>query len=247
MNDLYLDKENIPKHVAIIMDGNGRWAKQKGEMRIFGHTNGVESVRASLTAAGEIGVKYLTLYAFSTENWNRPKEEVAALMDLLVKAIYDEVEELNEKGVKLDTIGNTNILPDSCQVALNEAKERTKNNSRITLILALSYSSRWEIAQAIKKMAGEAKDGSLSIEAINEDLISSYLSTANYPDPELLIRTSGENRVSNFLMWQLAYTELYFTKTLWPDFKKEHFYKAIKDYQERERRFGKTSEQITDE
>ena len=231
MNDLYLDKENIPKHVAIIMDGNGRWAKEKGEMRIFGHTNGVESVRASLTAAGEIGIKYLTLYAFSTENWNRPKEEVAALMDLLVKAIYDEVEELNKKGVKLDTIGNTNILPDSCQVALNEAKE----------------SSRWEIAQAIKKMAGEAKDGSLSIETINEDLISSYLSTANYPDPELLIRTSGENRVSNFLMWQLAYTELYFTKTLWPDFKKEHFYKAIKDYQERERRFGKTSEQIIDE
>ena len=247
MNNHFLDKNNIPKHVAIIMDGNGRWAKQKGEMRIFGHTNGVESVRESLTAAAEIGVKYLTLYAFSTENWNRPKEEVAALMDLLVKAIYDEVEELNEKGVRLETIGNTSILPVSCREALTKAKERTKNNDKITLILALSYSSRWEIAQAVKTMAEESISGRLDVETINEDLISSYLSTSNFPDPELLIRTSGENRVSNFLMWQLAYTELYFTETLWPDFKKEHFFKAIKDYQDRERRFGKTSEQIINE
>ena len=247
MNDLFLDKNNIPKHVAIIMDGNGRWAKQKGEMRIFGHTNGVESVRESLTAAAEIGVKYLTLYAFSTENWNRPKEEVAALMDLLVKAIYDEVEELNEKGVRLETIGNTSILPTSCREALAKAKDRTKNNNKITLILALSYSSRWEIAQAVKTMAEESILGKLDVETINEDLISSYLSTSDFPDPELLIRTSGENRVSNFLMWQLAYTELYFTETLWPDFKKEHFFKAIKDYQDRERRFGKTSEQIVNE
>ena len=247
MNDLFLDKNNIPKHVAIIMDGNGRWAKQKGEMRIFGHTNGVESVRESLTAAAEIGVKYLTLYAFSTENWNRPKEEVAALMDLLVKAIYDEVEELNEKGVKLETIGNTSILPVSCRDALTKAKYRTKDNNKITLILALSYSSRWEIAQAVKTMAEESISGKLDVETINEDLISSYLSTSDFPDPELLIRTSGENRVSNFLMWQLAYTELYFTETLWPDFKKEHFFKAIKDYQDRERRFGKTSEQIVNE
>lgn len=247
MNNHFLDKNNIPKHVAIIMDGNGRWAKQKGEMRIFGHTNGVESVRESLTAAAEIGVKYLTLYAFSTENWNRPKEEVAALMDLLVKAIYDEVEELNEKGVRLETIGNTSILPVSCREALTKAKERTKNNDKITLILALSYSSRWEIAQAVKTMAEESISGRLDVETINEDLISSYLSTSNFPDPELLIRTSGENRVSNFLMWQLAYTELYFTETLWPDFKKEHFFKAIKDYQDRERRFGKTSEQIVNE
>ena len=247
MNNHFLDKNNIPKHVAIIMDGNGRWAKQKGEMRIFGHTNGVESVRESLTAAAEIGVKYLTLYAFSTENWNRPKEEVAALMDLLVKAIYDEVEELNEKGVRLETIGNTSILPVSCREALTKAKERTKNNDKITLILALSYSSRWEIAQAVKTMAEESISGKLYVETINEDLISSYLSTSNFPDPELLIRTSGENRVSNFLMWQLAYTELYFTETLWPDFKKEHFFKAIKDYQDRERRFGKTSEQIVNE
>lgn len=247
MNNHFLDKNNIPKHVAIIMDGNGRWAKQKGEMRIFGHTNGVESVRESLTAAAEIGVKYLTLYAFSTENWNRPKEEVAALMDLLVKAIYDEVEELNEKGVRLETIGNTSILPVSCREALTKAKERTKNNDKITLILALSYSSRWEIAKAVKTMAEESISGKLDVETINEDLISSYLSTSNFPDPELLIRTSGENRVSNFLMWQLAYTELYFTETLWPDFKKEHFFKAIKDYQDRERRFGKTSEQIVNE
>tara|TARA_B100000963_G_scaffold5878_1_gene4566 strand:+ start:1290 stop:2033 length:744 start_codon:yes stop_codon:yes gene_type:complete len=247
MNDLFLDKNNIPEHVAIIMDGNGRWAKQKGEMRIFGHTNGVESVRESLTAAAEIGVKYLTLYAFSTENWNRPKEEVAALMDLLVKAIYDEVEELNQKGVKLETIGNTSILPVSCREALTKAKERTKENDNITLILALSYSSRWEIAQAVKTMAEESISGKLDVETINEDLISSYLSTSDFPDPELLIRTSGENRVSNFLMWQLAYTELYFTETLWPDFKKEHFFKAIKDYQDRERRFGKTSEQIVNE
>tara|TARA_B100001027_G_C16233975_1_gene316114 strand:- start:139 stop:882 length:744 start_codon:yes stop_codon:yes gene_type:complete len=247
MNNHFLDKNNIPKHVAIIMDGNGRWAKQKGEMRIFGHTNGVESVRESLTAAAEIGVKYLTLYAFSTENWNRPKEEVAALMDLLVKAIYDEVEELNEKGVRLETIGNTSILPVSCREALTKAKERTKDNDKITLILALSYSSRWEIAQAVKTMAEESISGKLNVKTINEDLISSYLSTSNFPDPELLIRTSGENRVSNFLMWQLAYTELYFTETLWPDFKKEHFFKAIKDYQERERRFGKTSEQIVND
>ena len=247
MNNHFLDKNNIPKHVAIIMDGNGRWAKQKGEMRIFGHTNGVESVRESLTAAAEIGVKYLTLYAFSTENWNRPKEEVAALMDLLVKAIYDEVEELNEKGVRLETIGNTSILPVSCREALTKAKERTKNNDKITLILALSYSSRWEIAQAVKTMAEESISGILNVETIIDDLISSYLSTSNFPDPELLIRTSGENRVSNFLMWQLAYTELYFTETLWPDFKKEHFFKAIKDYQDRERRFGKTSEQIVNE
>jgi undecaprenyl diphosphate synthase len=247
MNDLFLDKNNIPKHVAIIMDGNGRWAKQKGEMRIFGHTNGVESVRESLTAAAEIGVKYLTLYAFSTENWNRPKEEVAALMDLLVKAIYDEVEELNEKGVRLETIGNTSILPISCREALAKAKDRTKDNNKITLILALSYSSRWEIAQAVKTMAEESISGKLDVETINEELISSYLSTSDFPDPELLIRTSGENRVSNFLMWQLAYTELYFTETLWPDFKKEHFFKAIKDYQDRERRFGKTSEQIVNE
>ena len=247
MKDIVLDNNRIPKHVAVIMDGNGRWAQQKGEMRIFGHTNGVNSVREALTAAGEIGVEYLTLYAFSTENWNRPKEEIAALMDLLVQSIYNEVDELNKKGVRLRTIGDVDILPSSCQTALKDAIERTKNNNRVTLILALSYSSRWEISKAVQKMANQVIDGKLNPDAINEELISSYLSTADYPDPELLIRTSGENRVSNFLMWQMAYTELYFTETLWPDFKKEHFYKAIQDYQSRERRFGKTSEQIINE
>jgi len=247
MKDIVLDKNRIPKHVAVIMDGNGRWAQQKGEMRIFGHTNGVSSVREALTAAGEIGVEYLTLYAFSTENWNRPKEEIAALMDLLVQSIYNEVDELNKKGVRLRTIGDVDILPSSCQTALKDAIERTKNNNRVTLILALSYSSRWEISKAVQKMANQVIKGKLNPDAINEELISSYLSTADYPDPELLIRTSGENRVSNFLMWQMAYTELYFTETLWPDFKKEHFYKAIQDYQSRERRFGKTSEQIINE
>ena len=229
------------------MDGNGRWAKRKGELRIFGHTNGVDSVREALTAAVEVGVQYLTLYAFSTENWNRPKEEIAALMDLLVQSIYNEIDELNSKGVKLETIGDVEILPKTCQNALIDAKEKTKYNKKITLILALSYSSRREIAHAIKKMTQEVVDGKLSCDSINEDLISSYLSTANYPDPELLIRTSGENRVSNFLMWQLAYTELYFTKILWPDFKKKNFYRAIYDYQKRERRFGKTSDQILNE
>ena len=247
MKDIVLDNNRIPKHVAVIMDGNGRWAQQKGEMRIFGHTNGVNSVREALTAAGEIGVEYLTLYAFSTENWNRPKEEIAALMDLLVQSIYNEVDELNKNGVRLRTIGDVDILPSSCQSALNDAIERTKNNNRVTLILALSYSSRWEISKAVQKMANQVIKGKLNPDAINEELISSYLSTADYPDPELLIRTSGENRVSNFLMWQMAYTELYFTETLWPDFKKEHFYKAIQDYQSRERRFGKTSEQIINE
>jgi undecaprenyl diphosphate synthase len=247
VKDFQLDPKRIPQHVAIIMDGNGRWAKRKGELRIFGHTNGVDSVREALTAAVEVGVQYLTLYAFSTENWNRPKEEIAALMDLLVQSIYNEIDELNSKGVKLETIGDVEILPKTCQNALIDAKDKTKYNKKITLILALSYSSRREIAHAIKKMTQEVVDGKLSSDSINEDLISSYLSTANYPDPELLIRTSGENRVSNFLMWQLAYTELYFTKILWPDFKKKNFYRAIYDYQKRERRFGKTSDQILNE
>jgi undecaprenyl diphosphate synthase len=246
IKDIQLYPNRIPKHVAIIMDGNGRWAQKKGELRIFGHTNGVDSVREALTAAVEIGVQYLTLYAFSTENWNRPQQEIAALMDLLVQSIYNEIDELNNKGVKLETIGDVEILPKSCQNALVDAKKKTKDNQKITLILALSYSSRREISHAIQKMTKEVVDGNLKSEAINEDLISSYLSTANYPDPELLIRTSGENRVSNFLMWQLAYTELYFTKILWPDFKKKNFYKAIFDYQKRERRFGKTSQQILD-
>jgi len=229
---------NPLKHVAIIMDGNGRWAKQKGELRIFGHTNGVDSVREALTAAVEIGVEYLTLYAFSTENWNRPKEEIAALMDLLVQSIYNETDELNNQGVKLATIGDVEILPKSCQKALIEAKEKTKNNKKITLILALSYSSRREISLAIQKMSKEVVKGELNPKAINEDLVSSYLSTADYPDPELLIRTSGENRVSNFLMWQLAYAELFFEKKLWPDFNETDYSKIINKFKKVKRNYG---------
>ena len=239
-----IKQDQVPEHVAIIMDGNGRWAQQKGELRIFGHTSGVESVREALSAAGEIGVKYLTLYAFSTENWNRPKEEVDALMDLLVKSISAEIESLHKNEVRLKTIGDISNLPLSCQNALTEAVEKTSNNKKVTLILALSYSSRWEITNAITKIAKEIEGNNLESGKINEDLISSYLSTAEYPDPELLIRTSGENRISNFLMWQMAYTELFFTDTLWPDFKKESFFEAIVDYQNRERRFGKTAEQL---
>ena len=236
--------DKVPQHVAIIMDGNGRWAQQQGELRIFGHTNGVDSVRSVITASAEIGVEYLTLYAFSTENWNRPQEEIDSLMNLLVQSITNELNEMHENGVQLRTIGNTANLPLSCQQALNDAIEQTKNNDRLTLILALSYSSRWEITNAISKIAENIEHNNLSSNEINEELISSYLSTANFPDPELLIRTSGENRISNFLMWQLAYTELLFTDTLWPDFDKECFYKAIVDYQKRERRFGKTTEQL---
>ena len=240
----HIKQDQVPEHVAIIMDGNGRWAQQKGELRIFGHTSGVESVREALSAAGEIGVKYLTLYAFSTENWNRPKEEVDALMDLLVKSISAEIESLHKNEVRLKTIGDISNLPLSCQNALTEAVEKTSNNKKVTLILALSYSSRWEITNAITKIAKQIEGNKLESGKINEDLISSYLSTAEYPDPELLIRTSGENRISNFLMWQMAYTELFFTDTLWPDFKKESFFEAIVDYQNRERRFGKTAEQL---
>lgn len=239
-----LDKENIPQHVAIIMDGNGRWAKQKGEERIFGHTYGVESVREALTAATESGVKFLTLYAFSTENWNRPKEEVDALMDLLVKTIASEIKSLNENGVKLKTIGDTDNLPNSCRMALEKAIDETSKNNRITLLLALSYSSKWEITRALRQLATEVKSGSLEPADITEAHIAKHLQTFAIPDPELLIRTSGEHRVSNFLLWQLAYSEFVFLDIMWPDFKKEHFYKAIYEYQKRERRFGMVSEQL---
>ncbi len=235
-----IDLFRIPKHVAIIMDGNGRWAKSQGKERIFGHFNGVEAVRASLKAATKAGVKYLTLYAFSTENWNRPKEEVEALMNLLVQTIMGEIEELDKNEVRLHTIGNIDNLPASCQAELERGMERTKNNSKINLILALSYSSRWEIGNAIKQIISEG----IEEEEITDELISSYLTTAAFPDPELLIRTSGEIRISNFLLWQIAYSELYFTETLWPDFSEEDFFKALVDYQSRERRFGKISEQL---
>ncbi len=240
-----IDKNNIPKHVAIIMDGNGRWAKQQGENRVFGHHEGVNSVREIVEACGEIGVKYLTLYAFSTENWNRPKEEVDALMELLVATISMETPNLNQKGVRLQAIGDIKSLPLSCQKELQESIDITSANSRVTLILALSYSSKWEITNAVKKIAEEVKSGKLNPDDISSKMIENNLSTINYPDPELMIRTSGEHRISNFLLWQLAYAEFYFTEVLWPDFRKQEFYKAILAYQNRERRFGLTSEQLT--
>lgn len=242
-----IDLAKVPVHVAIIMDGNGRWAKSKGEHRVFGHMNGVESVRAALTAATEVGVKYLTLYAFSSENWNRPKEEVAALMELLVRTILAEVEELNKNGVRLNAIGNLKTLPTECLDVLMEAIDKTRMNDRITLNLALSYSSKDEIVGAVKKIADDLKLGKIQSKDINAELIDNYLLTRDIPDPDLLIRTSGEHRISNFLLWQIAYAELYFTDTFWPDFNKNEFFKAVYSYQQRERRFGKISEQLTDQ
>ena len=240
----HIDPNNLPRHIAVIMDGNGRWAKKKGAMRIFGHRNAVQSVKDVTEACGELGVKYLTLYAFSTENWNRPKEEVEGLMELLVNTLKKEIKTLMDNQVKLKTIGDTSHLPKDCQDNLQWAKNETSKNDGLTLILALSYSGRWEITEAVKKIANEVKQGALNPEAVNDTLIENYLETAGIPDPELLIRTSGELRVSNFLLWQIAYTELYITPTLWPDFRKENLYEAIWSYQQRERRFGKTSEQL---
>jgi undecaprenyl diphosphate synthase len=228
------------------MDGNGRWAKQKGRTRIFGHRNGVKAVRESIEAAAEMGVKYLTLYAFSTENWNRPKDEVNGLMELLVATIGKEIKSLMENEIALHIIGDIQMLPAVCRKELKKAIEESKNNTRMNLVLALSYSSRWEIVNAVKTMVSEAKKGKLEAEDINEGEFTNYLSTAGYPDPELLIRTSGEHRISNFLLWQIAYSELYFIEKLWPDFRKHDFYQAIASYQSRERRFGKTSEQLKD-
>lgn len=239
-----IDLSKTPKHIAIIMDGNGRWAKKQGEMRLFGHNVGVESVREVLKGAKELGVKYLTLYAFSTENWNRPKEEVDGLMDLLVRTIANEVKELHDSGVRLQTIGDTNGLPLNCRKELLSAIESTKENTDITLVLALNYSSRWEILNASKNIVKDVSLGKINGEEITSELFDSYLTTNGIPDPELLIRTSGEHRISNFLLWQSAYTEFYFTEILWPDFKKEHLYEAVYDYQNRERRFGMVSEQL---
>jgi undecaprenyl diphosphate synthase len=240
-----IDKNNVPRHIAIIMDGNGRWAKKQGEDRIFGHHEGVNSVREIVEACGEIGVKYLTLYAFSTENWNRPKEEVDALMELLVSSISMETPNLLKKGVRLQVIGDIASLPASCQKELQESINATANNTTVTLILALSYSSKWEITNAVKEIAREIEEGKLKAKDISTKHIDAHLNTRNYPEPELMIRTSGEHRISNFLLWQLAYAEFYFTDTLWPDFRKQDFYKAILSYQNRERRFGKTSEQVS--
>lgn len=240
-----IDSSRVPQHIAIIMDGNGRWAKQQGENRIYGHYEGVNSVRDIVEAAGKAGVKYLTLYAFSTENWNRPKEEVDALMELLVSTISMETPELSKKNVRLQAIGNIQSLPTSCIQELNESIEKTSQNTGLTLVLALSYSSKWEMVNAIKKIAIDVKNGLVNPDNITEQNIEQYLCTKNIPDPELMIRTSGEHRISNFLLWQLAYSEFYFTDKLWPDFRAEDLYDAIINYQSRERRFGKTSEQLT--
>jgi undecaprenyl diphosphate synthase len=240
----HIDRNNMPQHVAVIMDGNGRWAKKKGALRIFGHRNAVQAVRDVTEGCGELGVKYLTLYAFSTENWKRPKEEVDGLMELLVNTVKQEIKTLMENKVRLKTIGETSHLPADCQENLNWAMDQTKDNTGLTLIMALSYSGRWELTTAIKALVEDVENKKISKAQINEQLLENYLQTSGIPDPELLIRTSGEMRISNFLLWQIAYTELYITPTLWPDFRKEHLYEAIWSYQQRERRFGKTSEQL---
>ncbi|MBR9920130.1 MAG: isoprenyl transferase [Bacteroidetes bacterium] len=240
----HINREKLPLHIAIIMDGNGRWAKQKGKPRVFGHRNGVKAVRETTEAAAELGIKYLTLYAFSTENWNRPKLEVNALMALLVETIRSEIKTLNKNGIRLQAIGDISKLPPRSYKELQNAMESTRDNDRMTLVLALNYSAKWEIMKAVKDLAQLVEDGSLSANDINEGTFANALSTKGMPDPELLIRTSGETRISNFLLWQIAYSELYFTPTFWPDFRKEDLYKAIIDYQQRERRFGKISEQV---
>jgi undecaprenyl diphosphate synthase len=248
MNDLksLVDFSNVPKHVAVIMDGNGRWAKQQGEERLYGHAKGVESVRSALHTAKELGVKYLTLYAFSTENWSRPQAEVDGLMDILVRSISNEIDELNENGVRMLAIGDIDGLPPACSISLKEAIEDTKNNTEITLILALNYSAKWELRKAIKEIANAVKSGELESESITDELISANLTTNTIPDPELMIRTSGEHRISNFLLWQLAYAEFYFTDVHWPAFGRDEFIKSVLAYQQRERRFGMVSEQINE-
>ncbi|WP_066632867.1 isoprenyl transferase [Labilibacter marinus] len=239
-----LIKERLPEHVAIIMDGNGRWAKKRGNSRVFGHRSGVKAVRAVLEAAGELEIGYITLYAFSTENWKRPKLEVDALMALLVSTITSETKTFMKNNVRLSVIGCIDTLPKEVKRKLVECIEKTSQNSGLTLNLAISYSARWEITDAVKKIAEQVKNNELDVDAIDAETISNNLTTANIPDPELMIRTSGELRISNFLLWQLAYAELYFCDTLWPDFQKEDFYEALMDFQSRERRFGKTSEQL---
>lgn len=247
INKSRLDTSHIPKHVAVIMDGNGRWAKQRGKLRIFGHSNAITAVRDTIEIAAELGVKYLTLYAFSTENWNRPQTEVSGLMELLVGTLGKEIKRLHENKIRLNTIGDFGMLPPKVQKEMSAAMELTKNNTHMTLNIALSYSSRWEIIRAVKEIALEAKQGKLDIADIDESVFNKYLTTAGMDEPELMIRTSGEHRISNFLLWQLSYSELYFTEKLWPDFRKQDFINAIIDYQGRERRFGKTSEQLEQE
>jgi undecaprenyl diphosphate synthase len=239
-----IDPDRVPVHVAVIMDGNGRWAEQQGEQRIQGHLNGVRPIRETLVTAAELGVKYLTLYAFSTENWNRPKAEVDALMELLVSTLASEVAELQAQGVRLHTIGDTDSLPAGCRSALAKAMEQTASNQRITLTLALSYSARWDILRMVRSIATDIRDHRIDMHAVTERLIDARLSTNGLPPPDLLVRTSGEQRISNFLLWEMAYTELWFTPVLWPDFRKEHFLQAVADFQQRQRRFGLTREQL---
>ncbi len=235
-----LDPNNIPKHVAIIMDGNGRWAKNRGKERVFGHMNGVDSVRAAVETAVKVGIEYLTLYAFSTENWNRPEEEINALMDLLVTTLVNESEELLEQGVKLNTIGDLSALPKQCQTSLESAVAQDPKHCKLVLTLALNYSSKWEITSAVRDIMNKG----LKSSDIDESTISEHLATSGIPDPELMIRTSGENRISNFMLWQLAYSEFHFSSVLWPDFREEHFIEALNDYQKRDRRFGGVSQLI---
>jgi len=239
-----IDYSRLPKHIAVIMDGNGRWAKGQGKVRVFGHEQGVLSVKDIVEGCVEVGIEYLTLYAFSTENWNRPKEEVDALMQILISTINRETETLNKNNIKLNAIGNISSLPQECIDDLQEAMANTAHNEKCTLTLALSYSAKWEIVEAAKKIATAVKNQALSIDDIDEEMFSSKLTTVNIPDPELMIRTSGEHRISNYLLWQMAYTEFYFTDVLWPDFRREDLFEAIVDYQKRERRFGKISEQL---
>jgi undecaprenyl diphosphate synthase len=240
-----IDPASLPNHIAIIMDGNGRWAKVQGQDRLFGHYHGVESVRDVVEGCAELGVGYLSLYAFSTENWDRPAGEVSGLMELLVQTIRKEVPTLNKNNIRLHAIGNISMLPDDTLAALEEAIQETSKNSGLNLIMALSYSSRWEMGEAAKNLGRDVKAGKLDPETITQESFEQYLCTRNYPDPELMIRTSGERRISNFLLYQLAYAELFFTPVLWPDFRKENLYEAILDFQSRERRFGKTSEQLS--
>jgi undecaprenyl diphosphate synthase len=240
-----IDSKNIPAHVAVIMDGNGRWAKQRGGLRVFGHQSAITAVRETVETAAELGVNYLTLYAFSTENWNRPALEVSALMQLLVHTIRKETATLLKNSIRLQAIGDITSLPASCQRELAEAMELTAGGTRMTLLLALSYSGRWDLTQAARRLAHDVASGRVLPDTVTEETVTSYLSTAGIPDPALLIRTSGEQRISNFLLWQLAYTELYITDLLWPDFRRADFEEAIRAYQRRERRFGKTSEQLS--
>ncbi len=244
MKETTLIPEKLPKHLAIIMDGNGRWAKQKGFLRTIGHENGATAVKRTVEQCARLGIPYLTLYAFSTENWNRPKFEVDMLMKLLVKALRKEIKSLHENNIRLNAIGNLDLLPASVRKELTEVLEKTKNNTRLTLSLALSYGSRNELLEATKELCNKVKNNIISIDAIDESVINKHLYTHNLPDVDLLIRTSGEQRISNFLLWQIAYAELYFTDVLWPDFSNDHLISALETYQNRERRYGKTSEQL---